>query len=387
MMTKKAQVFLIIVIVAFVSLAAVAMVKLRKKPETSVPETLPPLIRVLDLIKQDIILKVSTFGTVLSRTEIVLSPEVSGKIIEVAPSFQAGGAFKKDDVLFKIDPRDYEAAVNNAKVQLVQAEIVLALEEAEGQIAGEEWASLGEGEAPDLVLRKPQLVQARVNLEAARTLLTQAQRNLARTRVKAPFSGRVREKLVDQGQVVALGTPAARIYATDYAEIRLPLPLTEFNFLGIPLDYDEETHELAASEFSLQGKIVTRQYTWSGRIVRTEAQIDPQSRMIYVVARVEDPYGSKDNPPLLVGLFVRAEITGETLKDVFVLPRSSVRGRNQLMLVDTENRLRFRTLDLYRAEREQVIVRSGLEEGELVCLTPLDTVVEGMLVRIIDNKE
>jgi multidrug efflux pump subunit AcrA (membrane-fusion protein) len=124
---------------------------------------------------------------------------------------------------------------------------------------------------------------------------------------------------------------------------------------------------------------------WRGRVVRTEGEIDARSRMVHVVARVEDPYGRSaggEGPPLAVGLFVRGEIQGRTAPGVAVLPRAALRGDDQVLVLDDEGRLRFRDVEVLRALRDEVVVSGGLAAGERVCVSALETVVEGMKVRV-----
>lgn len=381
----RRQVLLIIVVLVIGIGGAVMLVKFKKKPVMKRMVSEPPVVRVLTAEYQNVVLKVHTQGTVLPRSEITFSPEVGGRVIAVSSKLQAGGFFNQGEVLFTIDPRDYEFAVANARTQVARAEIALTMQEAEHVIVQEEWDELGEGQASPLVLHEPQLAEARVNLEAARVALEQAQRNLARTKVKAPFTGRSQSKSVNVGQLVIPGTPAARIYATDYAEIRLPLSLSEFKYLDLPLDFNEAQHETKGPAVIIKGDIGGQEHTWSGRVVRTEGQIDPKSRMIYLVAEVAKPYSQPDKPPLAMGLFIHAEITGAHLKDVFILPRSVLRLDNQVLVVDEANRLRFTPVEVYRAELKRIIISGGLKPGQQICLTPLETVVEGMRVRLMDD--
>ena len=195
----------------------------------------------------------------------------------------------------------------------------------------------------------------------------------------------MRRKSVDVGQFVTVGSPIATIYAVDYAEMRLPLPNEELAFLDLPLDYRGETQQQPGPQVVLRAEFAGRIHEWHGRIVRTEGEIDPRSRMVHAVARVKDPYGrgeNPDRPPLAVGMFVEAEIQGKTARGVAVLPRSALRGRSQLLVVTPENRLEFREVRLLRATQEQIVVESGLEEGERVCLSPLAAVTNGMRVRV-----
>jgi hypothetical protein len=178
----------------------------------------------------------------------------------------------------------------------------------------------------------------------------------------------------------------ARIYAVDYAEVRLPIPDQEAAFVDLPIDYRGDASENAGPEVLLRERFAGREYSWTGTIVRTEGEIDPRTRMIQTVARIQDPYGRSaqlERPPLAVGMFVKAEIGGRLLEDIVVLPRSALRGRDQVLVVDAENRLRLRRVDILRKQRETVVIAGGLAPGELVCTSPLETIDEGSEVGIM----
>ena len=398
--------------------AAVTLVKSRPEIEKTRPVPPPPLVRTMVATPEDVQVFVESQGTVEPRTETVLVSEVAGRVVDVSSSFAAGGIFQKGDVLLRLDSGDYELAVVQAKSQVAQAELRLAQEEAEAAIARKEWTELQGGDAPPLANRDLQVAQARAAFEAAKASQRQAERNLERTRIRAPYSGRLRATRVDVGQYVGPGTPVAEVFATDYAEIRLPVRDSEFAFLDVPLDGNGDGH---GPSVVLRGDFAGQEQTWQGRIVRTEGEIDPKTRMIHLVARVDDPYagrsgmlsadrsvgqaarGSTDESdrmhagrsadgsarrsagqsvvPLSVGLFVSADVAGTVLDDVFVIPRSAIRQGGELLIVDGEDKLRIREVDIVRAERERVIVAGGLEKGERICLSPLEVVSDGMKVR------
>jgi len=272
---------------------------------------------------------------------------------------------------------------------VAQAQLRLAQEEAEASIAHQEWERLGKEEEPDpLVLRIPQLAEARASYEAAQAELKQAELNLKRTKIVAPFDGRVRVKKVDVGQVVAPGVPLATIYAVDYAEVRLPVPDDEIGYLDCCLDYRTQNPASLDIDVTLSASYGGNFFKWSGKIVRVEGEIDPLSHMITLVARVKDPYGRGvqiDRPPLAVGMFVEAEIIGRRVEDVAVVPRSALRGDERVLIIDKDNKLHFRTVEVLRADFETVIVSSGLNEGERICISPLEAVVDGMEVRVVEE--
>jgi RND family efflux transporter MFP subunit len=306
-------------------------------------------------------------------------------VIGVSPAFAEGAFFEKEQVLLEVDPHDYRQAVVRARGEVARTKLALAREEAEAEVAREEWEDLGAGEAATaLTLREPQLEDARAAVASAEANLTTAQRNLERTRIRAPYAGRLRRKNVDVGQFVTVGSPVATIYAVDYAETRLPLPDDELAYLDLPLHYRGETKRQKGPRVTLEADFAGKTYEWTGEIVRTEGEIDPGSRMVHAVAQVKNPYGrgdDPDRPPLAVGLYVEAEIQGVTARDVAVLPRSALRGRSQVLVITPDDRLEFRNVDLLRTTREEIYVRDGLREGERVCLSPLEAVTDGMKVR------
>jgi RND family efflux transporter MFP subunit len=366
---------------------AAAMIAARPAVETRPPEAVVPLVRFIVAEPAAVDVVVRTQGTVVPRTETALLPELTGRVVEVSPSLVSGGFFEAGDVLVRIEPRDYELAVVAARAQVAQTAARLKVEEEEAAIARREWAALGRGEPAPLVVREPQLAEARAAFDAATSAIERAERDLARTTLRAPFAGRVREKRVDVGQVIAPGTPIATLYAVDVAEIRLPVPDDELAYLDLPLGYRAGRAGPAAT---IHTTFAGQDGEWQARIVRTEGEIDPASRMVHLVAEVKDPYGRDKRgaaTPLAIGMFVRADIQGRRLKDVFVLPRSALRGDDQVLVVDAEDRLRYRNVNVARSDREQVFVDAGLAPGDRVCVSPLDVAVEGMQVRTIADQE
>jgi RND family efflux transporter MFP subunit len=363
------------------------MIKFRKQLKPAPVEVLPPLVEVVQARRQTHQFRVVTQGTVTPRTEIQLVPEVSGRVIATSPSLAAGGFFEPGEVLVEIDARDYELAVTRARSQLAQARVLVQREEAEADVARREWEKLGTGRPNPLLLREPQLAEARAAVASAEAALEQVERDLARCRIAAPFAGRVGEKNVDVGQYVTKGQPMGRLYAIDYAEIRLPLPTDEIAFVDLPLDYRGADRREAGPAVKVRARFAGDWHAWDGRIVRTDSQIDPRTRMATAVARVDDPYGRKGasaRPPLAAGLFVEAEILGRQTNGVAVLPRTALRGNDRVFVIDPERKLQFRDVEVLRADRNTVVVSQGLEDGELVCVSPLDTAVDGMKVRLAD---
>jgi len=371
--------------------ALVAMYLNRPQAETRIPEVLPPLVRTVEVVPGDLQLTVYSQGTVTARTASSLVSELSGRVIEISPSLVPGGFFDEGDGLLTLDATDYEQDVIRARLEVARAEVRLAQEQAEAEVARAEWEDLHpDEEPPPLTSRELQLAEAIAAVAAAKAALEREQTDLARTHLRAPYGGRVREKMVDLGQFVTPGQVLARIYSVDRAEVRLPLPNAELAYVDIPLVYRDHADRTNRPKVILRADFAGAVHEWEGRIVRTEGEIDPKSRMVQVVAEVIDPYGrgdDPDRPPLAVGMFVDAEIMGHRVEDVVVLPRTALRGTDQVWVVDTDDRLRFREVDVMRTGRKDVVIRSGLEPGDRVCLSPLAAPTDGMRVRLPEEGE
>ena len=381
--TKKIVLPILVVLVGIVGSTGL----LRVRPSVATHSTARPLpmVRAMTVELQDVQLRIEAQGSITPRTESDLVAEVAGRITWVSPSLAAGGFFEEGEPLVRIDASDYELAVERAEAALTRAQSELAL----AQNHLDRRRSLAErGVASTAALDEAVNTErvASAAVRDARALRSQARRDLERSRILAPFAGRVREKRVDVGQFVGRGAGVARIYAVDYAEVRLPIPDHEAAFVDLPIDYRGEAGENDGPEVLLRARFAGRAYSWTGTIVRTEGEIDPRTRMIQTVARIQDPYGrsaQQDRPPLAVGMFVKAEISGRLLEDIVVLPRSALRGRDQVVVVDGENRLRLRRVEILRTERETVVIAGGLAPGERVCTSPLETVDEGSQVKIV----
>jgi len=370
-----------------VLLAAIAVARyiIAQRPEAPQfqPPQVPVSIEAIRAAPQDYPVSVRSEGTVEPRTESTLIPQVSGKIVEISPTFREGGFFEQDDVLVKLDPRDYELAIASAEAQVAQAQSALEQELAQAEVVADDWRMLGR-EAPELGLRKPQIAAARATLLSAQAQLERARFDLERTRIKAPYDGQVLEKSVDVGQFVSPGTVLARVYATDYVEIRLPLANRQLEFVELPERFRGETAQrgTAGPEVEVTATIGRRQWSWTGRVVRAEGAIDTRTRQLFVVAQVDDPYepGADGQPPLRIGQFVEVSIEGRTLENAFVLPRSALRDSDAVMIVDEDRRLHRRNIEVAWTEGEQVVVVDGLRAGEVVNVTPLAVAADGTLV-------
>jgi len=366
----------------------VAIIKSRAPVQTKAPEEYAPLVRVMSVAPTTHRMVVTAHGTVKPRTESVLVSEVSGRVTYVSSTFAEGGFFEAGEILVRIDPRDYELAVVTAESQVAGAKVRAQVEEAQAEVAREEWKTLGAGKESPLATRELQLQEALAALASAEAALERAQRSLDRTRIRAPFAGRVRQTMVDRGQFVSPGTPVANIYAVDYVEVRLPIPDMELAHLDLPINYRGDRDRRTGPEVTLNAEFAGSRHYWSGRIIRVEGEIDPVSRMVHVIAQVDDPYRradpGEDPMPLAIGLFVEAQIAGHELTDVVVLPRSAVRRDQTVLVVDEEDRVRFRAVNVIRLNGSEAVIGGGLESGERVCISVIDAATDGMKVRTRD---
>ncbi len=349
--------------------------------ERQQPMSTAPLVRVLDVEPATVRMRVSTHGTVVPRTESALIPEVAGRVEWVSPSLVSGGFFAVGDPLLKIEKLDYELALEQARARLARAQSDLS----NARTAHARQIDLAKQQAASEAARDDAINRLRVAEAAKReavAALAKAERDLARTEVLAPYDGRVRAEQIDVGQFVNRGASVATIYAVDVAEVRLPIQDEELAFLELPLAGALSVEESSAT-VSLKARFAGRDHVWQGEVVRTEGELDPKTRMVNVVAQVRDPYlTSNGRPPLSVGLFVEAEIAGAEVENVVVLPREALRGESSVLVVDRDEKLRFREVDVLRVSRDQVFVRGGLAAGERVCVSSLDTPIDGMAVRV-----
>ena len=370
-------------VMGFLALTASKPQLKRTKPPTPMP-----MVRVSPIKTGPQSVMVRGEGTVRPLREIQLVPQVNGKVVFASPVLVNGGEFKKGDTLLRIDPLDYQLAVTLAQARVKDSESRLKVAEEEAAAAREEWRLLYQGKGvksedpPALVAKEPQLAAAKAKLAADRADLQIARLNLERTELKAPFNGRVSEESVDIGQYVSSAKPLATLFSTEAAEIVVPFDDESLYWFQVP---GFTPGDGAGSPVKVLARIAGRELTWSGEVVRAEGKLDGRTRMVQVVVRVQKPYARK--PPLAAGLFVTVEIQGRTLENAAVIPRAALRDNDTVWVVDETGQLAFRRVDVARLGTNQAILRSGLEDGEMVVTSGLKVVTDGMKVRIMPPKK
>jgi RND family efflux transporter MFP subunit len=371
-------------------LAAAGLWLLKPAPKTVKPsEPPPPQVAVVYADPQTQALIVDSQGTVEPRREIDLVAQVAGKVQWVNDNFVNGGFFKEGETLLRIDPRDYELALVRAEARVAEAAQVLATEKGRARQAQREWRDLGNAEANELFLRKPQLAAAEAQLEAARADRDKTRLDLERTEVKAPFTGRVREAAADVGQYVSPGSRVARVYDTALAQIRLPLSDRQAALVDLPLGFRGDA-ENPGPLVVISGTIAGERYQWEGNIVRTDASIDVNNRFYYAVAEVADPfvdYPDQAQVPLVVGLFVDAEIHGREISGVVTVPRRALYKSNKVYTLDDDNRVQLKTVRVLTTDRGQAWIKGDLAEGEAIVVGGQSFLVPGMRVAPYPAKE
>lgn len=345
----------------------------------------PIKTQVVELVIQDYPTRIMTQGNVRPHDQITLNSEVSGRIVEISPSFEDGAFFKAGEILIKLDTADFEAAVANAEAQVARTTSSYALEKAQSDVARANWEKLNLDDEPDpLVLRLPQLKQAEANVKSAEAQLGRAQRDLERASIRAPFDGRVRQRNVGLGQAIRINSTLGTIFATDYAEVRLPITGEDLPLLNLPEDVGDPPVAVELKDaINLENES-----TWQAQIIRTEGALDANSLELFAIAKVDDPFGlTTGRPPLRVGQPVTASVSGKILKDVMALPRIGVRRLDQVYLVHPEKKtLHNRTIEAVWADEEYILIRDPeIPDGSLLATTRLSYAPEGAKVEIMPD--
>lgn len=386
----KPRIIHFIVTLVFIGIGALVFVVLtatKPKLERTQPPVPKPMVRVASIKTRPQIVIISGEGTVRPLREIQLVPQVNGKVVFVSRALVDGGEFDKEDVLLRIDPVDYQLAVTLAQARVKDSESKLKVAEEEAAVSREEWRLLYEADPknkqiPALVAKEPQLAAAKAKLAADRADLQKAKLNLERTEIKAPFDGRVSEENVDIGQYVSVGQALATLFSINQAEIVVPFEDEDLYWFHVPgFTPGDEPGSVA----SVRSRVAGRESIWPGRVVRAEGKLDERTRMINVVIRVNKPYETK--PPLAAGLFVTVDIEGRTLENAAMIPRAALRENNVVWVVDQTGQLTFRKISVARLTPDAVLVDGGLKTGEMVVVSSLKAVTDGMRVRLRQEQE
>ncbi|MCB9786854.1 MAG: efflux RND transporter periplasmic adaptor subunit [Deltaproteobacteria bacterium] len=382
-----------LLVLAVGGFAAFTLITTRPKAAKRPPSAAAPLVEVVAAERTDSAVSIEAFGTVSAAHVVPIVPEVSGRIVELAPALVQGGIVREGEVLVKIDPETYALRVDQLQAQVAKAQLDLRLELSRQKVAEREWAALESSvsEAPgeadrELALRNPQIRAARAAISAARSAVDAAKLDLARTTIRAPFDAYVREEGAEPGQLVGPGGKLATLVSTDAFWLELAVPMEHLGWIAIPgtnVPADAEGSAVTLLQQSGASTRVERQ----GRVLRLLPELEPTGRMARVLVTVADPLGlelpvEQRGLPLLVGAWVRGEIAGRTLEGAIAVPRQALRDGDKVWVVDGEGALRIRPVDVAWREAERVLVTAGIEPGERVVTSPLAAPVAGMALRV-----
>ena len=351
------------------------------------PELIPIAVRVAEVQLESVQLTVESQGKVQAAQIASLSAPVAGPIAWISPALEAGGYVEEGQTLLRLDTSDYETARDRSRAGMQQAL-------AESRHADSELERI-EALAKDRLVSDSQLQDARRMAEVnrarqadAEAMYRQAELDYERSEIRAPFNAIVERREVELGQYVSRAQSVAVLYGADEVEVRVPLAIRQLGYLDIPLGARGELPDNEEPYVTLTGYYGGEEYHWKGKLVRTEATIDPNSNTVQTIIRVDQPTkpaehknSGSQNLPLPIGLFVEAEITGKQIDGIISLPRSVIRNNNQVLVVDAENKMYFRDVQIYRLEEDRVLISGGLLPGELICTSPIQAVVDGMSVQ------
>lgn len=364
---------------------AVLMDQLQPVPEKTATPEAALAVKTQFVEQVNVTLQVESQATVRPRTRTILISEVTGTVLEVSSNYIVGGKFNAGDVLLRLDPSDYNVALERAKALEISRQALYELEKARSVQAKKEWQMTGrpESEAPLLALRKPYLAEAEANLLQAQAEVRQAEIKLQRTTIRAPYAGMVTEKSVDVGQYVTVGSRLGETFAIDFVEVRLPL--TERDLANIDPAFLQS--DMGGENVRLSGSVNGVETNWKAQLVRSEGVINELNRSQYLVARVADPYGligGSDDAvsPLLVGTFVTAQFNGKTLNGVVRVPRGTLLQGSRVAVVNEDQTLSFRKVKVLFSDENYYFVNDGLESGVELIISAVGTAVDGMPLQV-----
>lgn len=350
------------------------------------PEIIPVAVRVIEAQLESVTLSVESQGRVQPAQTASISSAVEGPVAWISSAMEAGGYVAMGEPLLRLDSVDFETAKERsmAALQQVEAESRFASSELKRFIELAEKNLASDSQLQD-TRRQAEVAVAR--MADAQASFRQAELDLERVEIKAPFNAIIESRDVELGQFVNRAQSVAVVHGADEVEVRVPLAIRQLGYLDIPLGSRGVLSGAQAPKVSLSGYYGGQAYTWQGELVRTEAVIDANSNTVQTIIRVDQPESfnagnmNSSQIPLPIGLFVQANISGKRVDNLIVLPRSVIRNNNQVLVVDSENKMYYREIEIFRLEESRVLISSGLLPGELICTSPIQAVVEGMSVQ------
>ncbi|MGV2872978.1 efflux RND transporter periplasmic adaptor subunit [Colwellia sp. E150_009] len=380
-MARKKQIIIPIAILAIGAIAFVGFSSMKKPPEEKDAVDKTPIVAVEDISVAPMTLEVSSYGVVKPKYETTIVAQVSGEIVELSDAFVRGGLIKKDQLLARIDPNDYHAALIDAQADMASARAALEKEVAQGKVAEREWKQITDTSPTELSLRKPQLAQELARVKSAQAAILRAERNLQRTEIRAPYDAMINSREIGLGSFVGVGSEIGMLLGTDIAEVRLPVADNQLQFL---------VAQGEQAKVKLIGTYSGQEIQWQAEIARSEGVIDSNSRMSYLVAEIQDPYLLQQNTrenelPLRFGSYVQAKILGVEVDNATVVPRYLV-VNNSVAILNNESKLHYAKIHILREQGGNVIVSDGLIDGDKLIVSALDYPVAGMKLTLASDQ-
>lgn len=380
-MARKKQIIIPIAILAIGAIAFVGFSSMKKPPEEKDAVDKTPIVAVEDISVAPMTLEVSSYGVIKPKYETTIVAQVSGEIVELSDAFVRGGLIKKDQLLARIDPNDYHAALIDAQADMASARAALEKEVAQGKVAEREWKQITDTSPTELSLRKPQLAQELARVKSAQAAILRAERNLQRTEIRAPYDAMINSREIGLGSFVGVGSEIGMLLGTDIAEVRLPVADNQLQFL---------VAQGEQAKVKLIGTYSGQEIQWQAKIARSEGVIDSNSRMSYLVAEIQDPYLLQQNTrenelPLRFGSYVQAKILGIEVDNATVVPRYLV-VNNSVAILNNESKLHYAKIHILREQGGNVIVSDGLIDGDKLIVSALDYPVAGMKLTLASDQ-
>ncbi len=374
-----------VLIVVLAVVYARHLIATRPKAKRQKPPQQARLVTVETAEKVDYQTAVSAMGPVIPAQQVKLNPEVSGRVVFIDPLIIPGGVVQKDQVLVKIDSRDYDAIVKQRQSEVARAQLNLQLEQGNQLVARQEYQLLDDivqEQDQDLVLRKPHLEEAHAALEAAKAQLNKAQLDVQRCTVKAPFNAVIQNKFIDIGAQVTPSSPMLALIGTDEYWIQAKVHVDMLRWITIPNSDHPEGSAVKIFDQASWGSTVWRE----GRVLRLLGELEEQGRLAQVLVSLNDPLSlegeSSDLPPLLVDSYVRVEIGGKRLRGVFAVNRDYLHDGNSIWVMNRDDRMEIRSVEITFREKDVVYLSNGIQVGDRIVTTDISAPVDGMLLRL-----
>ena len=382
---RKSTLLTLLAIVLILALALAAgayVVKSAPKAKRQKPVAEAPLVTTAVLTSSTEQVLISAMGTVIPASELSLKTEVSGRVVEVHKAFEVGSRLASGDTLLRLEPTDYQAALAQAQSHVAEATYNLAIEEGNQEIARQEWA-LYDGKDTsteqdrELALRQPHLLKTQAEYRAALAAQTQAELDLQRTVLSAPFNALVTSKSAEPGSYLSAQDSVATLVNTDRYWVQVSLPVDRLDWVLFP-----EQGEGHGSRVKISAGKKRR----VGTVHKLLGDLGENGRMARLLVEVTDPLDLarplEQRQPLLLGEYVRVEIDGKMLDDVVSIPRSALHDGNRIWLVDEQLQLQIAAVDVLWRDSDRVLLRNNLPKIAELVTSNLSTPINGMPLRL-----